>query len=130
MMKCPVRDGAEPVRGTRDGASYKGESTIIPPATGDFRPACGEPAFEKGESGSIGFLMLEFNRQINACTVDPKLIANARKKLLWTGAKPAGFSKAVSMRFHAVRTAGPGRRRRSQDACPCPVPWLSRILHS
>jgi HTH-type transcriptional regulator/antitoxin MqsA len=81
-MKCPVCGGAELVRDTRDVPyTYKGESTIIASATGDFCPACGEAVFAKGESERISLLMLEFNKQVNASIVDPAFIANVRKKL-------------------------------------------------
>jgi len=81
-MKCPVCGGAELVRDTRDVSyTYKGESTTIPSATGDFCPACGEAVFEKSESERISLLMLEFNKQVNASIVDPAFIAHVRKKL-------------------------------------------------
>ena len=81
-MKCPVCAGAELVHDTRDVPYiYKGESTVIPSATGDFCPACGEAVFEKSESQRIGALMLEFNKQVNISVVDPEFITRVRKKL-------------------------------------------------
>jgi HTH-type transcriptional regulator/antitoxin MqsA len=81
-MKCPVCGAAEFVRDTRDlPYSYKGESTMIPDATGDFCPACGEAIFDPAESLRINAAMLDFNKQVNATIVDPAFIASVRKKL-------------------------------------------------
>ena len=62
--------------------TYKGETTIIPQVTGCFCPACDEIVTEAAESKRTMELMLEFNRQVNAATVDPAYIARVRKKLL------------------------------------------------
>jgi HTH-type transcriptional regulator/antitoxin MqsA len=81
-MKCPVCGAAELKRDTRDlPYAYKGESTMIPDATGDFCPACSEAIFDTAESWRINAAMLEFNKQVNATIVDPAFIASVRKKL-------------------------------------------------
>ena len=81
-MKCPACSAAKLVRDTRDlPYTYKGESTVIPAVTGDFCSACGEAVLELGESIRTGALMLEFNKQVNAASVDPAFIASVRKKL-------------------------------------------------
>jgi HTH-type transcriptional regulator/antitoxin MqsA len=42
-MKCPSCGAAQLVHDTRDMPyTYKGETTLIPSATGDFCPACDE----------------------------------------------------------------------------------------
>ena len=81
-MKCPACSAAKLVRDTRDMPyTYKGEETIIPAVTGDFCSACGEVVLELGESMRTSTAMLEFNKQVNAASVDPAFIASVRKKL-------------------------------------------------
>lgn len=81
-MKCPNCGSAELIHDTRDiPYTYKGESTIIPQVTGDFCPACGEGVLESDEGRRTSDFMLAFNKQVNASIVDPRFIANVRKKL-------------------------------------------------
>jgi HTH-type transcriptional regulator/antitoxin MqsA len=81
-MTCPVCGQAELAHETRDiPYSYKGETTAIPAVTGDFCPACNEPVLDAAESARVSALMLDFNKQVNAATVDPEFIATVRKKL-------------------------------------------------
>ena len=81
-MKCPSCGAANLVHDTRDlPYTYKGETTILPQATGDFCPACGESVLDATESRRTTNLMLEFNKQVNASIVDPEFIASVRKKL-------------------------------------------------
>lgn len=81
-MKCPNCGAANLVHDTRDVPyTYKGETTILPQATGDFCPACGESVLDAAESRRTMNLMLEFNKQVNASIVDPEFIASVRKKL-------------------------------------------------
>ena len=81
-MKCPNCGAANLVHDTRDlPYTYKGETTILPQATGDFCPACGESVLDAAESRRTMNLMLEFNKQVNASIVDPEFIASVRKKL-------------------------------------------------
>lgn len=81
-MKCPSCVAAELVRDTRDlPYTYKGETTVIPAVTGDYCPACGEALLDVAESTRTSAAMLEFNKQVNASIVDPRFIANVRKKL-------------------------------------------------
>ncbi len=81
-MKCPNCGAANLVHDTRDlPYTYKGETTLIPQATGDFCPACGEFVLDAAESRRTMNLMLEFNKQVNASIVDPEFIASVRKKL-------------------------------------------------
>jgi HTH-type transcriptional regulator/antitoxin MqsA len=61
--------------------SYKGHETVIPAVTGEFCPACGEAVLDAAESKRVSALMLEFNKQVNAMTVDPGFISRVRKKL-------------------------------------------------
>lgn len=81
-MKCPNCGAAELVSATRElSYVYKGESTVIPAVTGDFCPACNEAVLELAESERCSVLMLDFNKQVNAASVDPGFIAGVRKKL-------------------------------------------------
>jgi len=81
-MQCLSCGAAELVADSRDiPYSYKGESTIIPDAKGDFCPACGEVFFDNDESQRISAEMLTFNKQVNAAIVDPIFITHVRKKL-------------------------------------------------
>ena len=81
-MKCPACGAAKLVRDTRDlPYTYKGESTVIPAVTGDFCSACSEAVLALGESMRTSTAMLEFNKQVNAASVDPAFIASVRKKL-------------------------------------------------
>lgn len=81
-MRCPVCAAAELVRDTRDlPYAYKGETTTIPAVVGDYCPACGESVLDGAESARVSAAMLAFNRQVNACIVDPAFIASVRKKL-------------------------------------------------
>jgi HTH-type transcriptional regulator/antitoxin MqsA len=81
-MKCPICGAAKLVRDTRDlPYTYKGESTVVPAAIGDYCPACGEGVFDMEQSNRINALMLNFNKQVNAAIVDPDFIAGVRKKL-------------------------------------------------
>lgn len=81
-MKCPNCAKANLVRDTRDMPySYKGESTVIAAVASDHCPACGESVLDAVESARISRLMLDFNKAVNAESVDPAFIANVRKKL-------------------------------------------------
>jgi HTH-type transcriptional regulator/antitoxin MqsA len=72
-MKCPICDEAALVHETRDiPYTYKGESTTIPGVTGDFCATCGESILDAAESARISSMMLDFNKQVNASTVDPE----------------------------------------------------------
>src|SRR5689334_20991355 len=82
MMKCPNCGAAKLIHDTRDlPYNYKGESTVIPAVTGDFCPACNEAVLDMAESQRTSTLMLDFNKQVNASSVDPEFIASVRKKL-------------------------------------------------
>lgn len=81
-MKCPTCAAAELVHDTRDlPYTYKGDSTILPLVTGDFCPACDESILDAAESRRTMNLMLDFNKQVNAASVDPGFISSVRKKL-------------------------------------------------
>ena len=81
-MKCPACGAAELVRDTRDiPYTYKGETTSIPAVDGDFCPACGEVVLAMAAAKRHTAAMLEFNKQVNASTIDPAFIVNVRKKL-------------------------------------------------
>ena len=81
-MRCPVCAAAELVHDTRDQPyAYKGETTSIPSVVGAYCLACGESVLDAAESARVSAAMLAFNRQVNACSVDPAFIANVRKKL-------------------------------------------------
>ncbi len=81
-MKCPSCAAAELIHDTRDITyTYKGETTQISAVTGDFCPACDESILAAEESRRTMQIMLTFNKQINAASVDPNFIANVRKKL-------------------------------------------------
>jgi HTH-type transcriptional regulator/antitoxin MqsA len=81
-MKCPICAKADLIHDTRDiSYTYKGESTVIPEVTGGFCPACGEAVLDAVESARTSALMLEFNKQVNAATVDPEFISRVRKQL-------------------------------------------------
>ncbi|MBK7900372.1 MAG: type II toxin-antitoxin system MqsA family antitoxin [Azonexus sp.] len=61
-MKCPSCAAAELVHETRD-LSYtgKGEATVIPAATGDYCPACGEALLDMAEAQHVSAAMLAFD---------------------------------------------------------------------
>ena len=81
-MKCPVCGAAELIRDTRDIAYiYKGESTILPGVTADFCPACDESITDASQTKRVMDLMLAFNKQVNAASIDPSYISTVRKKL-------------------------------------------------
>ena len=81
-MKCPACGAAKLVHDTRDMPyTYKGESTTIPAASGDFCPSCDEVVLNAAESARLSAAMLDFNKQVNAAIVDPAFIVNVRKKL-------------------------------------------------
>ena len=81
-MKCPHCAAARVLPDTRDiPYTYKGESTTLPAVSGEFCPACGEGVLSAAESARVSALMLAFNKQVNAATVDPGFIASVRKKL-------------------------------------------------
>ena len=81
-MKCPICGMADFVHDVRDiGHTYKGEATILPAVTGDFCPACDESILGADESRRTMDLMLAFNKQVNAATVEPGFIVSVRKKL-------------------------------------------------
>jgi HTH-type transcriptional regulator / antitoxin MqsA len=81
-MKCPVCGAANLIRDTRDIAyTYKGESTVIPAVTADFCTACDESITDVGQTKRVMDLMLAFNKQVNAASVDPSYITTVRKKL-------------------------------------------------
>jgi len=81
-MKCPVCGAAELIHDTRDlPYTYKGESTIISAVRADFCPACDESITDITETERVMREMQAFNKQVNAAIVDPKFIANVRKKL-------------------------------------------------
>lgn len=82
-MKCPNCAKANLVRETRDlPYAYKGEATVIAAVAGDYCSACGESVLDATESARVSRLMLDFNKAVNAESVDPAFIANVRKKLL------------------------------------------------
>jgi HTH-type transcriptional regulator/antitoxin MqsA len=81
-MKCPICGEAELVHETRELLhTYKGESTWLPGVTGDFCPACGEVLLDADESGRVSAMIGDFNKQVNAATIDPGFIVSVRKKL-------------------------------------------------
>ena len=81
-MKCPLCAQADLVRDPREiPYTYKGETTAIPDVAGEFCPACGEAILPGEESARVSALMLEFNKQVNAASVDPAFIARVRKTL-------------------------------------------------
>lgn len=81
-MRCPICAKAKLVRDTRDlPYTYKGESTVIPAVRGEFCPSCGEAILDAQESARSSAMMLEFNKQVNAASVDPEFIVRVRKKL-------------------------------------------------
>lgn len=81
-MKCPICGKAELIHDTRDVPyAYKGEETVLPAIEGDFCPACGEIILDMANSTRASSLMGEFNKQVNAASVDPEFILSVRKKL-------------------------------------------------
>lgn len=81
-MKCPVCGEADLRRETRDIIhTYQGQSTVIPQVTGDFCPDCDEAILDAQESRRVSAAMSAFAREVNASTVDPRFIADVRRKL-------------------------------------------------
>lgn len=81
-MNCPVCATADLIADVRDVPYvYKGETTVIPSVAGEFCPACGEAVLAPQESTRVSAAMLDFNKQVNAASVDPAFIARVRKKL-------------------------------------------------
>ena len=81
-MKCPVCGAANLIRDTRDIAyTYKGVSTMLPAVTADFCTACDESITDASQTKRVMDLMLAFNKQVNAASVDPSYITAVRKKL-------------------------------------------------
>lgn len=81
-MKCPSCGAAELVRDTRDIAyTYKGETTMLPAVTADFCNACDESITDASQTKRVMDLMLTFNKQVNAASIDPSYITTVRKKL-------------------------------------------------
>ena len=81
-MKCPVCGAAELIRDTRDIAyTYKGETTMLPAVTADFCNACDESITDASQTKRVMDLMLTFNKQVNAASIDPSYITTVRKKL-------------------------------------------------
>ncbi|MDP3654943.1 MAG: type II toxin-antitoxin system MqsA family antitoxin [Rhodoferax sp.] len=81
-MKCPVCGAAELIHDTRDlPYTYKGETTVISAATGDFCRACAESILDAAESDRAMREMGAFSKQVNAAIVDPGFITRVRKKL-------------------------------------------------
>ncbi len=73
-MKCPSCGAAHLVRDIRDMPyTYKGETTVFPAVTGDFCPACDEALLGADESRRTMSLMKDFNKQVNAAIVDPRV---------------------------------------------------------
>ena len=81
-MRCPICARQDLVFDTRDiDYAYKGELTKIPSVNGEFCPSCGEMILDSIEAVRVNAAMMEFNKQVNASIVDPKYIADIRKKL-------------------------------------------------
>ncbi len=81
-MKCSVCGESHLVSEIRDlPYTYKGESTVIPAVAGGFCKACGEMILDSEEAARVNAMMLEFNKQVNAASVDPEFIVSVRKKL-------------------------------------------------
>jgi HTH-type transcriptional regulator/antitoxin MqsA len=81
-MKCPICAEQDLVFDTRDiDYTYKGETTKISSVSGEFCSSCGEMILDSAKAQRVSEAMLEFNKQVNASSVDPKYIAGVRKKL-------------------------------------------------
>ena len=82
MMKCPCCGAAELIHDTRNVPyTYKGETTTITEVTGDFCQACGEVILDRLQGDRYSEKIGAFRREINAAYIDPKYIAQVRKKL-------------------------------------------------
>jgi len=81
-MKCPCCGASELIHDTRDVPyTYKGETTTIAAVTGDFCPACNEVILDQEHGDRYSECVGQFQRQVNAAYVDPRYIAEVRKKL-------------------------------------------------
>ena len=81
-MHCPLCAEAKLLEDTRDlPYTYKGEETVILAVKGQFCPGCDEVVLDAAESARVSGEMLEFNRQVNARSIDPAFISSVRKKL-------------------------------------------------
>jgi HTH-type transcriptional regulator / antitoxin MqsA len=120
-MQCPNCGAAELARDTRDMPyTYKGETTVILQAAGDWCPACGEGMFDAATSRAISAEMKAFGKQVNAAKVDPAFIGAVRKKLrlnqreaaeLFGGGTNA-FSRYEPTLSRATKPARPNRHWR------------------
>ena len=81
-MKCPNCGAAKMAHDMRDVPYiYKGESVVLPQVVGDYCAVCGESVLDAAESRRVSALMRDFNKQVNAASVDPEFIVGVRKKL-------------------------------------------------
>jgi HTH-type transcriptional regulator/antitoxin MqsA len=81
-MKCPSCGSDDLTQRTQDlPYSYKGEETTIADVTGRSCGSCGEFVLDDTEARRVNAAMLEFNKQVNATSVDPAFIVSVRKKL-------------------------------------------------
>lgn len=81
-MKCPSCGANGLTQRTQElPYSYKGEETVITDIKGEVCAACGEVVLDDKEARRVNAAMLEFNRQVNATSVDPAFIVSVRKKL-------------------------------------------------
>jgi HTH-type transcriptional regulator/antitoxin MqsA len=70
-MKCPCCGATELVHETRDlPYTYKGKSTTIPSACGDFCPTCGEVIFDATNGDRYASLTRDFQNAVNGGHVD------------------------------------------------------------
>ncbi|WP_130282630.1 type II TA system antitoxin MqsA family protein [Rhizobium sp. BK696] len=81
-MKCPSCGADGLAQRIQDlPYSYKGEETIIADVTGRGCTSCGELVLDDTEARRVNAAMLEFNKRVNAASVDPAFIVSVRKKL-------------------------------------------------
>lgn len=122
-MKCVSCGKGQMVHDTRDlEYTYKGRTTIIPAATGDFCTACDESLHDEKESTRINEMMLEHNREVNSSIVDPTFISDIRKKL-----------KLGQQEAAAIFGGGPNafsRYENGKTKPPLSLVQLLRILHN
>ena len=81
-MKCPCCGGNDLKHDTRDVPyTYKSQKTVIAAVTADYCPDCDEIILNRLHGDAYSAAIGAFHKEVNAQYLDPKFIADVRKKL-------------------------------------------------